>query len=239
MYTQRTIITGFNVTHSLPRFVLLFSALFYLAIPPAAAETKYITDEFEVTMRNGTSTANSIVRMLKSGDAVTVLEEDLASKYSLVETGDERRGYILSRFLVAQPSARETLQELQTGFQQQQHRIGEQQAEIDNLSGQLEQEKSDNITLKNTLVSSEQELSNVRDAAENALNILERNKRLETTMAQLRADKAQLSDENMALKDTTKLDWFLRGGAVSLIAFIIGILITRIRWRKQDSWGSY
>ena len=239
MYTQRIIFTGYNVTHSLPRLFLLFAGLFCLASPLAAAETRYITDEFEVTMRSGTSTSNSIVRMLKSGEAVTVLEEDLVSKYSLVETGDERKGYILSRFLVVQPSARETLQELQSGFQQQQLQIGEQKAEIENLSGQLDQEKSDNIVLKNTLVSSEQELSDVRNAAENALSILERNKRLETTLAQLRSDIAQLSDENMALKDTTKLDWFLRGGAVSLIAFIIGILITRIRWRKQDSWGSY
>ena len=31
----------------------------------------------------------------------------------------------------------------------------------------------------------------------------------------------------------------VRGGAVSLIAFVIGILVTRIRWKKRDSWGSY
>lgn len=230
---------GFNVTDSPPGFIFFLAALFCLASPLAAAETKYITDEFEVTMRNGTSTSNSIVRMLKSGDAVTVLEEDLTSKYSLVVTSDERKGYILSRFLVERPSARQSLQELQSGFQQQRLKIGEQQVEIENLGDRLDQEQLDNIALKNTLISSEQELSDVLDAAENALSILERNKRLETTLAQLRADIAQLSNENMALKDTTKLDWFLHGGAVSLIAFIIGILITRIRWRKQESWGSY
>ena len=44
-----------------------------LGAPALAAETMYVTDVFEVTMRSGTSTANSIVRMLKSGEAVTVL----------------------------------------------------------------------------------------------------------------------------------------------------------------------
>ena len=58
------------------RTVLL--ALIFLATsnPLYALDTGYITDEFEVTMRSGTSTSNSIVRMLRSGEAVTVLEED-------------------------------------------------------------------------------------------------------------------------------------------------------------------
>ena len=67
------------------RTVLL--ALIFLAAsnPLYALDTGYITDEFEVTMRSGTSTSNSIVRMLRSGEAVTVLEEDSATQYSLVE----------------------------------------------------------------------------------------------------------------------------------------------------------
>jgi len=239
MYTQRNVSSGFNVSHSFFRTVLFLTGFICLLSPLAAAETKYITDEFEVTLRSGTSTSNSIVRMLKSGESVTVLEDDLASKYSLVETSGNKKGYILSRFLVDEPSARQSLQELKTGFEQQRTRIGDQQAQIENLTQQLEQEKTDNISLKNTLLSSEQELSDVRDASENTLNILDRNKTLEATVAQLNTDKTQLSNENMALKDTTQLDWFIRGGGVSLIAFVIGILITRIRWRKQDSWGSY
>jgi SH3 domain protein len=55
----------------------------------------------------------------------------------------------------------------------------------------------------------------------------------------LREEKAQLTEINAELSDSTRLDWFVRGGAVSLIAFVVGILVTRIRWRKQDSWGSY
>ena len=90
-----------------------------------------------------------------------------------------------------------------------------------------------------TLLASEQELSSVRGAAENTLNILEQNKRMQTVVDQLREEKAELSASNAELSDSTRIDWFVRGGAVSLVAFVIGILVTRIRWRKQDSWGSY
>ena len=204
-----------------------------------AAETRYITDEFEVTMRSGTSIENSIVRMLRSGEAITVLEQDLASQYSLVETEDGKKGYVLSRFLVELPAARDRLQSLQQNFEQQRDRLEQQNQQIDELNQSLTREQSDNAALKSTLRASEQELSEVRSAAQNTLDILEQNKRLQTVVDQLRDEKADLTETNAELQDSTRLDWFVRGGAVSLIAFVIGILVTRIRWRKQDSWGSY
>ena len=216
---------------------VLLSAL--LASPFVAAETKYITDQFEVTMRSGTSTANSIVRMLRSGEAVTVLEEDLASQYSLVQTDEGKQGYVLTRFLMDQQAARDRLAQLQVSYEKQQTRISEQADEINQLNQALAREQSDNQALKATLRASEQELSQVRSAAQDTLNILEQNKSLQTVVEALREEKAQLTEINAELNDSTKLDWFVRGGAVSLIAFVIGILVTRIRWKKQDSWGSY
>jgi SH3 domain protein len=204
-----------------------------------AAEVKYVTDVFEVTMRSGTSTSNAIVRLLTSGEAVTVLESDLASQYSLVEIEDGKQGYVLTRFLEDSPAARELLQDLRVKFDQQQLRLDEQQTEITQLKQSLQQEQTDSQTLKTTLRASEQELSEVRSAAQNTLNILEQNKQLQTVVDQLREEKTVLSDTNAELSDSTQIDWFVRGAAVSLFAFIIGILVTRIRWSKKDSWGSY
>ena len=221
------------------RVVLTALLSAYIAGPVYAADVKYITDQFEVTMRSGTSTSNSIVRMLGSGEPVTVLEEDLVSQYTLVETTDNKKGYVLSRFLMDIPAARQSLQELKVSFEQQRVRIDEQSSEIAELNQSLAQEKSDNQALKKTLQASESELSEVRTAAQDTLNILEQNKQLQTVVDQLREEKAQLTEINAELNDSTRLDWFVRGGAVSLIAFVVGIVVTRIRWKKQDSWGSY
>jgi SH3 domain protein len=221
------------------RISLLVFSLLVAAPSLHAAEVKYVTDVFEVTMRSGTSTSNAIVRLLASGQALTVLESDLASQYSLVETEDGKQGYVLTRFLIDGPAAREVLQGLRVKFDQQQLRLDEQQTEVTQLKQSLQQEQTDSQTLKTTLRASEQELSEVRGAAQNTLNILEQNKRLQTVVDQLREEKTLLSDTNAELSDSTQIDWFVRGAAVSLIAFIIGILVTKIRWRKQDSWGSY
>ena len=210
-----------------------------VSTPLYAVETRYVTDEFEITMRSGTSTSNSIVRMLRSGEAITVLEDDLPSQYSLVETEGGKQGYVLSRFLMEKPAAKQTLLELEESFTQQKQRLDEQSTEIAELKQKLDREKTDNNALKSTLRASEQELAQVRTAAQDTLNILAQNEQLQTTVNQLREEKTQLTEVNSELSDSTRLDWFVRGGAVSLIAFVIGIVVTRIRWKKQDSWGSY
>ena len=102
----------------------------------------YIADQFEVTMRSGTSTANSIVNILKSGEAVNVLEVDLASQYSLVETEDGKKGYILSRFLDDIPSARERLEQLQIKSDQQNQTMSDLSSEIEQLKANIGSEKT-------------------------------------------------------------------------------------------------
>ncbi len=218
--------------------VVISLATLILAGPLMAAENRYVTDEFEVTMRSGTSTSNSIVRMLRSGEPVTLLEQDLASQYSLVETSDNIKGYVLSRFLMDRPAARESLQQLRDTYQEQLEQLNQQRTEIDRLNQALKQEQSDNDVLETTFRESQQALSEIRISAADTLNILEQNNELKNSVAQLIDQNTRLDQETLELKDTTQMDWFVRGGAVSLIAFVIGILITRIRWRKQNSWGS-
>ena len=227
------------VNKFMTRTVLLALVLLGASNPLYAVETGYITDEFEVTLRSGTSTSNSIVRMLRSGEALTILEEDLVSQYTLVETKDGKQGYVLSRFLMDIPAAKQTLQEREANFAQQKLLLEERAAEVAELKQMLDSEKTDNDALNSTLRASEQELSQIRTAAQDTLNILEQNKQLQTAVEQLNQEKTQLNETNAELSDSTRLDWFVRGGAVSLIAFVIGIVVTRIRWKKQDSWGSY
>lgn len=228
-----------SITSSLIVSKILLVLLMLMSRPGFAQGEMYITDQFEVTMRSGTSTANSIIKVLKSGEAVNVLEADLATQYSLVESSDGKKGYVLSRFLDEIPSARERLEKLQVNSDQQTQAIEELSAEIEQLESNLENQRTDNEALKTALLASESELAQVREASENALNTLAENDRLNSIVTVLREEKEALTSENNALKDTTQIDWFIRGGVFFLIAFLLGIIVTRIRWRKQDSWGSY
>jgi SH3 domain protein len=199
----------------------------------------YITDQFEVTMRSGTSTTNEILMILKSGEEVMLLEQDPVTQYSLVKTASGKQGYVLSRFLVDIPSARQRLTALlQSTAAMKQENIS-LQAKISNLEADLENQLAENDHLKTTLLTTDEELDRVSIAAENTLDIVDKNMSMESTITELKVQQTLLVDENSELKDSTKIDWFMRGAAVALVAFLIGILVTRIRWKKKSSWGDY
>ena len=93
--------------------------------------------------------------------------------------------------------------------------------------------------LQNNLQQTEKALSDLKLATSDTVGVLNKNKSLQSRISELVEEKERLSEENARYKDSTAMDWFVRGAAVSLIAFLLGILVTRIRWKKQDSWGSY
>jgi len=229
--------------------ILLLSAIAAsssaLAITSTASDNNpvsakmYITDVFEVTLRSGTSTSNEILMLLKSGQAVTLLEQDSVTQYSLVKAENGTQGYVLSRYLVDVPSARQRLASLQQATAAQEQENQSLKAEISILQTDLTNQLDNNENLKKSLQVSEDDLERVSLAAESTLDTIEKNRVMEATIAELQQQQSLLSDENAILKDSTRMDWFIRGGAVSLIAFLIGILITRIRWKKQESWGAY
>jgi SH3 domain protein len=218
---------------------LLYAVAITVSGNTLAATQKYITDEFEVTMRSGTSTANDILRLLKSGEAVSVLEEDLDTEYSFVELDDGKKGYILNRYLVSNRSSKYKLEQLEIKTAEQQEANAILQFEIKNLQTDLEKEQSDGSSAKTALLATENELTRVKNASQNTLSIVDENDELKSIVDNLVKNNAILNKKNSTLKDSSNMDWFIRGAGVSLAAFVLGIIITRIRWRKKESWGSY
>ena len=79
------------------------------AIATVAAETAYVTDELEITLRTGETTGHRIVRMLPTGEKLTVLGTNPDSGYSKVRTSNGTVGFVLTRQLVDTPVARDRL----------------------------------------------------------------------------------------------------------------------------------
>jgi len=217
---------------------LVTTSLFFTSFL-ANAETRYITDEFKVTLRTGASTSNSILSMLKSGESVKVIEEDAATKYSLIETSKGKQGYILSRFLDTQPSGREQYAKLQKTSSQQIETIKALRAELTAI-------KKDRGDISNSASKLQQQLDLTTDKylqlqqdTKNTVEVIKKNKAQQKLIKQLETEKSQLLEENNSYKDSTAMDWFIRGSGVSLLAFLIGIIVTRIQWTKRDSWNDF
>ena len=90
--------------------IRLFSLFLLLFVGAAAqAQSAWVSDQFEVMLRTGPSTSNAIERMLPSGTALEIVENDAESGYSRVRTVAGTEGWVLTRYLMNEPSAREQL----------------------------------------------------------------------------------------------------------------------------------
>src|SRR5688572_22179173 len=88
------------------------AALICLSLIPLAVfgQTRYIADDIPITLRTGPSLENRIVRNLSAGVRVDVLGVDEANGYTRVRVvSDGTEGWVLTRYLQAEPVARERL----------------------------------------------------------------------------------------------------------------------------------
>ncbi len=217
--------------------ILMTLALLLIAAG-AHGETRYVQDQLEITMRTGESTRNSIIRMLASGDPVELLETNPDSGYSKVRTRDGTEGWVLTRFLMPEPAARQQLAALRV----QAATLREEQARLET---ELQGVRAENDSLRRQLAETEErfrqasrELDEIRRAAANVLAVNENNKQLSQQIIDVRQQLDARNAEAEAMRRDTTRKWFMTGAGVAFGGLLLGLLIPRLRWRKRSSWGS-
>jgi SH3 domain protein len=220
------------------QIVIIFS-LFLVLSGNASAETRYVSDRLEITLRSGTSTSHGIVRMLRSGTQVEVLEEDKASGYTHVRTSNGKEGWVLSRFLMKGQAARDRLaaveKELAELELENRKTVTAMQALREEKNAiEAERSKLDGENRKVSL-----ELAEIKRTASSALTMDSENKELKSRVVTLERNLQTMQQENENLKDRTARDWFMVGAGVLLLGIIAGLIIPRIRWRKKSSWDTF
>ena len=218
---------------------LIILTLTFVVAGQAMGETLYVSDTLEITMRSGKGTSYGITRMLRSGTQVEVLEVDKKSGYTQVRTKTGKTGWVLSRFLMKTPAARDRLAAAEK-------QLAELELENRKLETAMTALKDEKAKLSKNLGSLDtesrkvsQELAEIRRTASSALAIDSENKELKGRVVALERQLQTVQQENEGLKDRTARDWFMVGAAVVLLGIIVGLIIPRIRWRKKSSWDTF
>ena len=214
-------------------------SLLILLTGAALAETRYVSDRLEITMRSGKSTGHGILRMLRSGTQVQVLETDKASGYSRIKTRSGKEGWVLTRFLMNGPAARDRLAEAEKRLAElelENRKLNTAMAALREEVSSVEQQRQ-SLDSEHRDVS--QELAEIKRTASSALAIDNENKELKSRMVALERSLQTVQQENENLKDRTARDWFMVGAGVVLLGIIVGLIIPRIRWRKKSSWDTF
>ena len=218
---------------------LVLPGLFLLSVlisePVFAKTVRYVSDELKIPLRTGASNKHRIIKFLRSGTALTVLDED--DKFTEVETGG-KSGWVLTEDLMNVPSGRDRLAATTKKYSKSAEQIKELKNTIAELRSGLKTVKNEKDSLQNERTNLSNSLEDLKITAANPLSLSKKNKQLKKELDKVRDNEAMLEKDNQQLRSNLMQEWFLIGGAVSIGSLLLGLIITRINWRKKrDSWG--
>lgn len=205
----------------------------------AFAAPAWVTDQFEITLRSGPSTSNAIQLMIDSGLRLEVLERDTDSGYSRVRTPGGTEGWVLSRYLMSEPSAREQLAKLTSQLTNANSRGSSLDAQMKAVKAEYDSANKQIAKLEREKAAVEKELAEIKRTAANVLAINDQNKSLmdQLAAAQIRGDT--LEQENRSLSGQTTRYWFMAGALVLLVGIMLGIWLPRVRWQRRSRYDRF
>ncbi len=227
-----------NRTQSIRRFTLSLIVLFCVVIclPVQAKTVRYVSDELKVALRSGATNGHRIIKFIKSGTALTVL--DTEGDYTEVKLSDDKTGWILTDDLMNIPSGRSRAATANKQLEKSKQKIKELSSSIAELKSEVRQLKNEKGALKTEHINLSNSLEDLKITAANPLSLSKKNKELKKELGKVRANEAMLEKDNQQLRSNVMQEWFIIGGAVAIGSLILGIILTRINWRrKQNSWG--
>jgi len=218
---------------------LLICLLLGSAAAMAQGNTAWVSDQFEVMLRTGPSTSNAIQIMLTSGSELEVLERDAESGYARVRTAGGTEGWVLSRYLMQEPSARQQLEQLTSQLTSANARGSSMNEQLAAIRGQYQQATTRADALERDKNRLQEELAEIKRTASNVLAIDNQNKRLQEQLTDAEIRVSTLEQENQELTRQTNRNWFLAGSSVLVVGILLGIWLPRIRWQRRSRYERF
>jgi len=195
------------------------------------AESMYVTDLLKLTLRSGPSTEHKILSVVESGYQVEMLEA--GEDWSLVRIADGKEGYVLTRYLVPEPTHNVRLEKLQTKHKalvQQAATLLEENTRFRNESKKLKATSDRN---EKALKKLHTDYDKLKAGSADYIELKEKYKTVNGQLAEQTKRAAALDEELRAIEINQYIKWFLAGSGVLLVGFIVGYSARRQRRRPS------
>ena len=230
--------------------VILTLMLFFTIGSCIANEQAYVSDQLEVQFRSGPSLEHKILRMLKSGVSVNILETQESNGYSYVALGSGEQGWILSRYLSRHPIA-------STQLEANNSKLAEAIEANKNIKAEIKALKSESQAFK---IEKDIASKAVQELSEEASRLNEENSRLKSELISIRQASANiiliqnnrdsLQKQNIELENrlqsvlrekqaqdsSTQQNWFIIGVGTLGGGIILGIMLPGGGFRRKNNW---
>jgi SH3 domain protein len=143
---------------------------------------------------------------------------------------------VLTRFLVTEKSARDRLAAAERTATDARARTTELERQVAELTAQLGATKTELDHTRENHDHVSRELSNIKTAAANVVEIQEQNESLRQKVVEGDRRVEELTAANGALTGRSHQNWFVVGAAVLLGGIVIGLIAPTLRRRRRSDW---
>ena len=216
--------------------LMLFS--FTLSVGIVCAKTQYVSDKLIITLREGKGSEYKIIKMLKTGTPLEIIEEgDLYLKVR-TERGDE--GWVLKQYVTEETPKPEIIVGLEKKIARLNTKIEQYKKDKESLQDELKTTRSDynkeirdlkqNVSAsKGKAGQTARELKKITENynalvmdSKDVVNIVKERDILKASNSELQTKTEQLQEENDKLKRSEMIWMFVAGGGVFFVGWIIG-----------------
>jgi SH3 domain protein len=220
------------------QFLLIL--VFALAAGTLQAQgTQYVSDDIFIVLHNGPGTEYRWRARLTPGTRLNVSGYSDDGEWAKVTTVRGTDGWVRKEYLTSDKPAQLRLPEAEQRAEQLATRNTE-------LTGELEQLKTERVELLNQIQGTDSELSSVsqeltqlKQISGKAVQLDADNRRLVEETENLRSEVEMLEAENQRLQDKLKSEDFINGALAVLMGVVITLVVPRLwpKRRRSSSWA--
>ena len=213
------------------KWYVIVSVFLILVSASAQAETMYVGEIIEITLRTGPGIDHKVIAMVRSGQTLSVLEP--GPEWTKIRLPSEKEGYVLSRFLTNKKPNELLLSELKKKYRALEEKV-------ESLRDENNRQNEENKNLNAEFGRKEKLLARITDSYESLrkesaefLNLKTNYKRLTTDLNEQTNRAEEFGAALTKLQKRQIFRWVLTGAGILLVGFLIGMSSRRQRRRSS------
>ena len=200
--------------------------------PSVAEEVLFVRPSVEIPVRRGQGTDYKIVKLVKDGDQVELLEEK--DSWARIRIKDGTEGWMPKRFLSSDAPPLKLVQMLRQEnehLREQNTELNQELAGLKDLQANTGGELSTCIAQRDTI---EGQYKNLQSDTADVVAIKNKMTATQREIEKVQTTLVAVQQENNELKRKTAVTWFLAGGGVLFFGWIIGAFFGRSRKKRSS-----
>ena len=218
---------------ALSSLVILLGVLSISTSRAYANSLRYVSDVLYIPLK--TEPEGQVIKHLKSGSILTVIQESSDGKFVKVALQDQKQtsGWVKERYLVDKPIAKAELATLKKTLARANSKAKPLLAKLNTLESQMQTLAAEKKSLQQIEKSLRQEIEQIKAAAGKGLELFEENKALKLELATLNDKLDSTAERNETLSENHRNEGIKLGLFAVAAGGLAGFLLPYVKPRGR------